>query len=114
MFIHGYIPKSKKRKTTKAQQQQYQEWLSSIEKLSEKRYSRTPIGKSSLPLKSATPYVRETPKYESLNTGFVPCTKSFQKVYTGDKMKGIGTMHKSNAVPIFSDQEAKDISSMRR
>jgi hypothetical protein len=27
---------------------------------------------------------------------------------------GIGTMHKSNAVPIFSDQEAKDISSMRR
>jgi len=27
---------------------------------------------------------------------------------------GIGTMHKSNAVPIFSDKEAKDISSMRR
>jgi hypothetical protein len=23
-------------------------------------------------------------------------------------------MHKSNAVPVFSDQEAKDISSMRR
>jgi hypothetical protein len=34
--------------------------------------------------------------------------------YTGDKIVGIGTMHKSNAVPIFSDQEAKDISSMRR
>lgn len=36
------------------------------------------------------------------------------KVYTGDKVKGIGTMHKSNAVPIFSDDEAKAISSMRR
>jgi hypothetical protein len=34
--------------------------------------------------------------------------------YTGDKIVGIGTMHKSNAVPIFTDQEAKDISSMRR
>ena len=34
--------------------------------------------------------------------------------YTGDKIIGIGTMHKSNAVPIFSDDEAKDISKMRR
>ena len=35
-------------------------------------------------------------------------------VYTGTKVKGIGTMHKSNAVPIFSDEEAIEISSMRR
>ncbi len=34
--------------------------------------------------------------------------------YTGTKIIGIGTMHKSNAVPIFSDDEAKEISSMRR
>ena len=34
--------------------------------------------------------------------------------YTGTKVLGIGTMHKSNAVPIFSDEEAKSISSMRR
>ena len=34
--------------------------------------------------------------------------------YTGTKMLGIGTLHKSTGVPIFSDQEAKDISSMRR
>ena len=34
--------------------------------------------------------------------------------YTGDKIIGIGTMHKSNAVPIFSNQEAEDISKMRR
>ena len=36
------------------------------------------------------------------------------KVYTGTKVKGIATMHKSNAVPIFSDEEAVDISKMRR
>lgn len=36
------------------------------------------------------------------------------KVYTGDKIKGIGTMHKSNAVPIFSNEQAIEISSMRR
>ena len=36
------------------------------------------------------------------------------KVYTGTKIKGIGTMHKSNAVPIFSDEEAQDIAHMRR
>ena len=51
----------------------------------------------------------------SLDTGVkgaVTIKKPMQ--YTGDKIVGIGTMHKSNAVPIFSDQEAKDISSMRR
>ena len=35
-------------------------------------------------------------------------------IYTGTKVKGIATMHKSNAVPIFSDEEAQDISKMRR
>jgi hypothetical protein len=35
-------------------------------------------------------------------------------VYTGTKVKGIATMHKSNAVPVFSDEEAVDISRMRR
>lgn len=34
--------------------------------------------------------------------------------YTGTKIIGIGTMHKSNAVPVFSDDQAKDISTMRR
>ena len=36
------------------------------------------------------------------------------KVYTGTKVKGIATMHKSNAVPVFSDEEAVEISNMRR
>lgn len=36
------------------------------------------------------------------------------KVYTGTAMKGIGVLHKSNSVPIFTDDEAVDIARMRR
>ena len=57
---------------------------------------------------------RETPKVESQDTGWVPCVKVKDNEYTGTKIKGIGTMHKSNAVPVFSDEEAVDISTMRR
>lgn len=32
--------------------------------------------------------------------------------YTGNNMVGIATMHKSNAVPVFSVQAAQDISKM--
>ncbi len=60
------------------------------------------------------PFIRETPKIDSLPFTAGPCLKSPDKVYTGDKIKGIGTMHKSNAVPIFSDEEAVEISKMRR
>lgn len=35
-------------------------------------------------------------------------------VYTGTKMLGIATMHKSNAVPIFEQEVAEQISQMRR
>jgi len=34
--------------------------------------------------------------------------------YTGTKMLGIGQLHKSNAVPVFCNQDAVDISKMRR
>ncbi len=41
-------------------------------------------------------------------------TAPVHKGYTGTKVLGIGTMHKSNAVPIFSNEEAHDIATMRR
>ena len=56
----------------------------------------------------------DQPKIPSLPFTGGPCAKPEQKVYTGTKIKGIGTMHKSNAVPIFSDEEAIDIAKMRR
>ena len=60
------------------------------------------------------PRLEESRKYNSLVTTWAPCTKKPSPTYTGDKIIGIGTMHKSNAVPIFSDDAAKDISKMRR
>ncbi len=40
--------------------------------------------------------------------------KKESPVYTGTKVKGIATMHKSNMVPVFSDEEIVDIANMRR
>jgi len=63
----------------------------------------------------SAPAGRETQRIASLDTGHSGAvrTKDIPQ-YTGTKIIGIGTMHKSNAVPIFSDEEAKAISTMRR
>ncbi len=61
------------------------------------------------------PFVRDTgPRIASLPFTGGPCTKPAEKVYTGTNIVGIATMHKSNAVPVFSADDAKDISKMRR
>ena len=54
-----------------------------------------------------------TAHLKSVDTGGNATLKA-PNVYTGTKVKGIATMHKSNAVPVFSDEEAIDISKMRR
>ena len=59
--------------------------------------------------------IDQTNNIQSLNTKPTGAVSSKPSpVYTGTKVLGIGTMHKSNAVPIFSDDEAKEISTMRR
>jgi hypothetical protein len=64
----------------------------------------------------AKPKLRDTGTApRSLNTWTVGAVSSKQSQhYTGIKIVGIGTLHKSNAVPIFSDQEAIEIATMRR
>lgn len=57
---------------------------------------------------------RETPRYPSLNTFTGSTAPAEKKVYTGNKIVGIAAMHKSNLVPIFNDEAAKDVASMRR
>jgi len=87
-------------------------WAADLEEKKRKRALTSDNLSNSYNLK--TPIGRETPKINSLPFTGGPCFKTPEKVYTGDKIKGIGTMHKSNAVPIFSDEEAVDISRMRR
>jgi hypothetical protein len=103
----------------KLAQQRQAEWdrkLIEFEKLTPK-FSTGPYNAPRKTMSDFVPRIppgRETASIPSQDTGWVPCVKVKDKEYTGTKIKGIGTMHKSNAVPVFSDQEAKDISSMRR
>lgn len=117
MFIHCKTPKSKKRKVPKAQHEQYMDWLNTINSMKTNFSRGKPTNVEAKDLVVKGPYVRETPKYPSLVTPFTDSnigTKAKPKVYTGSMVKGIATMHKSNAVPVFTDDQAKDISNMRR
>jgi hypothetical protein len=112
-IIYTSFKKSKPKKKAgwKQREEEYQAWLKShgIDPKKKQKevveyYKPTP-----------QPYRRETPKIPSLDPmNMSPCLKSPDKVYTGTLIKGIGTMHKSNAVPIFSDEQAIEIATMRR
>lgn len=91
------------------------ELLASWEELKKKYAPTKPLPKVKETYKSPQPNIRETPKIPSLKDHMGVATKPIHgKVYTGTAMVGIGTLHKSNAVPIFSTEEAKDQASMRR
>lgn len=65
--------------------------------------------------KLTTPPGRSTSTHiPSLDTAGGTASAAPAKVYTGTKMLGIGQLHKSNAVPVFCDQDAIDIARMRR
>ena len=63
-------------------------------------------------------YERHTESYPSLKTSdIIPgaCAKRENPKYTGDLIVGIGTMHKSNAVPIMrGTKQAEELAKMRR
>jgi len=77
------------------------------------------------PKKPDLNYRREEPKYKSLmeeavkngtfcKMGSNSTGRKEPQKYTGTLIKGIATMHKSNAVPVIDEQHAKDIARMRR
>ena len=53
-------------------------------------------------------------QYASSDSTAHACHKVESPKYTGTLIKGISTMHKSNAVPIINQEEAKEHASMRR
>lgn len=68
-------------------------------------------------------YSRETPNYPSLSDTSLKdhkknltnaCAKKEANVYTGNLIKGIATMHKSNAVPVVDREQMIEIARMRR
>ena len=81
----------------------------------DERRRRRAMSAEPLTYSLTTPVGRETAHIPSRDTGHSGAvrTKDIPQ-YTGTKILGIGTMHKSNAVPVFSDEEAHDIATMRR
>jgi hypothetical protein len=111
-IIHTSFKKRKAKKPTAKQRELQAQWEALIKKYEPKKPVKTKQDDWTYSLgKTAR---RETPKIPSLPFTAGACTKAPDKVYTGTAMKGIGTMHKSNSVPVFSDEEAIDIARMRR
>lgn len=65
------------------------------------------------PLEAST-YRRESPKIPSGDMYDTFTASKKEMKYTGDKLMGIATMHKSNMVPVFKQEDAEDIARMRR
>ena len=63
---------------------------------------------------STESYRRPTPEYPSGSDTVGVAARVESPRYTGTLIKGIGTMHKSNAVPIINKEEMRDIARMRR
>lgn len=112
-MIHTSLGKSKKKKPTAKQRELQASWDAMI-----KKYATKKVVRKEQPLSDVyslgKPACRETPKIPSLPFTGGACPLKPNPVYTGTKVKGIGTMHKSNAVPVFSDEEAVAIATMRR
>lgn len=113
MMIFTTPQRSRKRKPTAKQRELSNSWNDLLKKYATKTVVK-PKQQLSDVYSLGKPACRETPKIPSLPFSGGACTKKDSPVYTGTKVKGIGTMHKSNAVPIFSDEEAVAIATMRR
>jgi len=97
---------------------EYQAWLDNLNN-QKTNFSKKSMGKISFDPKAipklTIPAGRDVKQYPSMVTPGGSATKPVKgNVYTGTAMKGIGTLHKSNAVPIFSNEEAIDQANMRR
>lgn len=80
------------------------------------RPSETIPGVHRLPSLSYSPRVgADTARnIQSLETNLAYTDRKESMKYTGTLVKGIATMHKSNAVPVIDEEQMKDISRMRR
>jgi len=122
-------PKFKMTKTIYAQRQldwrEHNDWLKQqhLPKISFEEYCDSRLGKVKKPKYTPTttlvhtkPYHRETPYIPSLsNTKGGTTARQKPMVYSGERtLLGIAVMHKSNLVPVFSTEEATEISRMRR
>ena len=109
--------KVKPKTMPKAEREAYEKWCAGHGiKPAGKVKKKVTLDMIKLPGTVYTPYIRETIRSPSLDTGHKGAVNTGRTTmrYTGDKMLGVATMHKSNLVPIFSDDNAVEVSQMRR
>ena len=112
----GKKTKQKKTPGWEKRKAEYDTWLRKHNAHPDQLKGKRLKGVVTLPWEASGYVARETKHYPSLLTGgFAPCTKKEPMVYSGErKLLGIATLHKSNMVPVFDEQDAKDIARMRR
>jgi hypothetical protein len=104
-----------KKKFASSQQKQEHERLQAEWEALKKSYVGKPVeGRVVRKYSLSIPKGRDTNHIPSRSSGVGTAVKNDIPQYTGTKMLGIGVLHKSNAVPVFSEEEAVDISKMRR
>lgn len=117
--------KAKKKKETAKQKRDREEataagkalkekWASEEKFSSKNRGKVVPVVKEGPPPLTTPPGRTTTHHLKSKVTPGGEATKVPDKVYTGTKMLGVATMHKSNGVAVFSDDHLVDIANMRR
>lgn len=90
------------------------EWNALQKKWEPKKNMKKVFKEISVAPNMSTPRITNDKNIPSLVTPGGDCNLKESPNYTGTKMLGVSQMHKSNAVPVFSDEEVKDISKMRR
>ncbi len=130
MIIHAKTSvKRKRKKLTKAQEQQKKEYELLLDKWNNvpkfgRKYTEDPqfkklqekFAKEGLTVTGRSASKPNRQDLKPVEGKFVKGSTAPVKAgqYTGTKMLGISTMHKSNSVPIFSQEEAIDVAKMRR
>lgn len=99
----------KARELAKEWELNQQKWATMSPKVSQPKRQSLVYSLSVPPGRTTT---RNIPSVSDTHMG--PVSSKPAQQYTGSKMLGIGTLHKSNAVPVFSDDEAKEMARMRR
>jgi hypothetical protein len=116
-WVEGYKERCKLNKRLSLPSMTFEEYVDALHgKVKKTEPTKRPALKFEEPS-----YRRESPRIPSLSElegskNWAPesTAKKEPQQYTGTLIKGIATMHKSNAVPIIDQKQAIEISQMRR
>jgi hypothetical protein len=108
--------KKAKKKFASADQKRQHEQLEQEWAEIKRKHASKPVAKIGLARKYSLviPAGRGTDHIPSRSTGIGTAVKADIPVYTGESVLGIAVQHKSCLQPIFTQEEAKESSTMRR